>query len=194
VWMASRGFSARASLFAAVSEPLRPLLMARRLGELPTALSALDTALDAIDAPAFVVDRAGEILRANAKARALYERNRDWFQKSLTRAVDGTANECVWELTPLNAAGGSPGFLAILRARPQEIEVSALVQRATHRWTLTARQAQVLDLVARGLTNALIGESLAISRSTVEFHLSAIFDKAGVDNRATLIVRLSNLR
>ncbi len=44
--------------------------------------------------------------------------------------------------------------------------------------------------MALGLTNADIGLGLEIGESTVEFHLSAIFDKVGVDNRATLIARL----
>lgn len=56
-------------------------------------------------------------------------------------------------------------------------------------WNLTKRQGQVLALVARGLTNALIAESLGIAERTVEFHVTAVFDKAGVDNRATLIAR-----
>lgn len=48
----------------------------------------------------------------------------------------------------------------------------------------------MLDLVASGATNAAIAEALEIKERTVEFHLSAILDKAAVDNRATLIARL----
>ena len=61
------------------------------------------------------------------------------------------------------------------------------------RWRLTPRQAQVLDLVARGFTNALIADELGIGEGTVEFHLSAIFDKAGVESRAMLIARVHTL-
>jgi DNA-binding NarL/FixJ family response regulator len=59
---------------------------------------------------------------------------------------------------------------------------------------LTPRQIAVLDLVAKGLTNELIAEQLMIGKGTVEFHLSATFDKAGVSNRATLIVQLLDLQ
>ena len=51
----------------------------------------------------------------------------------------------------------------------------------------------MLDLVAHGFTNALIADDLGISEGTVEFHLTAIFDKAGVDTRAKLLIRLLQL-
>ena len=61
---------------------------------------------------------------------------------------------------------------------------------ASQRWNLTARQTEVLRWLAHGLTNGLIAQTLGISERTVEFHLKGIFDKAGVDNRATLLVKL----
>ena len=75
---------------------------------------------------------------------------------------------------------------------PEETSVrrAESLRSADLRWKLTTRQTQVLELVARGLTNDLIAEVLGIGRGTVEFHVSAIFDKAGVSNRATLIARL----
>jgi DNA-binding CsgD family transcriptional regulator len=41
--------------------------------------------------------------------------------------------------------------------------------------------------VAQGLSNTEVGQQLAISRSTVKFHLSSIFSKLGVSNRPELI-------
>ena len=75
---------------------------------------------------------------------------------------------------------------------PHETTTGNAIRLAIQHWKLTARQGEVLSLVARGLTNALIAEELGIGQGTVEFHLSAIFDKAGVANRASLIVRLLN--
>ncbi|MDN4474581.1 AAA family ATPase [Demequina sp. SYSU T00192] len=49
---------------------------------------------------------------------------------------------------------------------------------------LTAREAQVLGLVAEGLTNGQIGERLFISRKTASVHVSAILAKLGATNRA----------
>lgn len=49
---------------------------------------------------------------------------------------------------------------------------------------ITARELEVLRLVAGGCTNREISEQLVISEKTVERHLSNIFTKLGVTNRA----------
>jgi len=49
---------------------------------------------------------------------------------------------------------------------------------------LTAREIEVLRLVAAGRTNRLIAEALSLSEKTVDRHLSNIFDKLGVSSRA----------
>ena len=96
----------------------------------------------------------------------------------------------MWDLTPLRGAGTPVGFLAIRRPPSREIAIADTLRIATRRWKLTTRQLEVLELVVRGRTNDGIAETLRIGKGTVEFHLSAIFDKAGVCNRATLIVRM----
>jgi DNA-binding NarL/FixJ family response regulator len=48
---------------------------------------------------------------------------------------------------------------------------------------LTAREAEVLALVADGLTNARIGRRLWVTEQTVKFHLSNVYRKLGVSNR-----------
>jgi pimeloyl-ACP methyl ester carboxylesterase/DNA-binding CsgD family transcriptional regulator len=53
---------------------------------------------------------------------------------------------------------------------------------------LTARERQVLALMTRGLGNADIADSLAISEKTVRNHVSNMFDKLGVWTRAQAIV------
>lgn len=55
--------------------------------------------------------------------------------------------------------------------------------------SLTRREREVLDLVARGLSNAHIAARLFISPRTVRNHLTHIFDKLGVTRRAEAIVR-----
>jgi pimeloyl-ACP methyl ester carboxylesterase/DNA-binding CsgD family transcriptional regulator len=54
---------------------------------------------------------------------------------------------------------------------------------------LTAREAAILGLLCEGLDNRQIGARLAIAEKTVRNHLTRIFDKFGVRNRAQLIVR-----
>jgi DNA-binding NarL/FixJ family response regulator len=48
---------------------------------------------------------------------------------------------------------------------------------------LTAREREILSLVADGLTNARIGSELWVTEQTVKFHLSNIYRKLGVSNR-----------
>src|SRR4249919_3767790 len=51
---------------------------------------------------------------------------------------------------------------------------------------VTAREAEVLALIARHLTNAEIGEALFISTRTVETHVSALLRKLQLSDRRSL--------
>jgi DNA-binding CsgD family transcriptional regulator len=57
-------------------------------------------------------------------------------------------------------------------------------RQARHVAGLTERELQVLLLVAEGRTNREIAEALVLSENTVARHLTSIFTKAGVENRA----------
>jgi DNA-binding NarL/FixJ family response regulator len=48
---------------------------------------------------------------------------------------------------------------------------------------LTAREVEVLRLLALGLTTREIGERLVISRKTVEHHVEHVYTKIGVSTR-----------
>ncbi len=52
---------------------------------------------------------------------------------------------------------------------------------------LTEREVEVLALVAKGCTNREIGDRLSISEKTVTNHLTHIFRKADLDNRAAAV-------
>ncbi|MEM7541262.1 MAG: response regulator transcription factor [Pseudomonadota bacterium] len=49
---------------------------------------------------------------------------------------------------------------------------------------LTRRQREVLNLLAKGFSNAAIADALGLSVSTVKSHVSTLFEALGVDNRA----------
>jgi DNA-binding NarL/FixJ family response regulator len=54
---------------------------------------------------------------------------------------------------------------------------------------LTAREVQVLELLAEGLANKAIAERLAISDQTVKFHVASIYGKLGAVNRTDAVRR-----
>jgi DNA-binding NarL/FixJ family response regulator len=52
---------------------------------------------------------------------------------------------------------------------------------------LTARESEVLDLLGHGLSNKMIARELHISEHTVKFHISSVYSKLGVSNRAEAV-------
>jgi len=58
---------------------------------------------------------------------------------------------------------------------------------------LTPRETDVLDLLARGLTNKAIGQRLEISPNTVKFHVNAILAKLDAQSRTEAVVRATQL-
>jgi DNA-binding NarL/FixJ family response regulator len=54
---------------------------------------------------------------------------------------------------------------------------------------LTAREVQVLELLAEGLPNKAIAARLGISDQTVKFHVSSISGKLGARNRTDAVRR-----
>ena len=62
-----------------------------------------------------------------------------------------------------------------------------------HDGGLTAREADVLQLLAEGLTNREIGGRLYISQKTVGTHVAHIFDKLDVHTRVEAASRAQQL-
>jgi len=65
----------------------------------------------------------------------------------------------------------------------------------SHPAGLTPRQVEVLELVAKGMTNSDIAEHLFVSPKTVDHHVSALLAKLGVSSRkeAAAIARNQDL-
>jgi DNA-binding NarL/FixJ family response regulator len=58
-----------------------------------------------------------------------------------------------------------------------------LPTRKTHPAGLSAREVEVLRLIADGLTDAQVAEKLVLSPRTVNAHLQSIYNKIGVNSR-----------
>jgi DNA-binding CsgD family transcriptional regulator len=70
-----------------------------------------------------------------------------------------------------------------LGAAPEVLRLQDL-SRVPATGLLTGREAQVLRLVATGMTNRAVAAELFLSEKTVARHLSNIFTKLGVSSRA----------
>lgn len=85
------------------------------------------------------------------------------------------------------------------RATPNVIQLlSELEQEAgepkPNSFGLTARELEVVGLVAEGLPNRDIAKKLEITEETVKRHLTNIFDKVGMSNRVELALFAINHR
>jgi DNA-binding CsgD family transcriptional regulator len=176
-----------AILNAVVPSLQRRLSVERRMRVGSRTSIALHAALDHIGTPAFVLDEAGRVHEANHAGSALLKEAPRAVLAALIDVVARRPSSLKFDLTPLHEQGTTIGWLAILRADPDQGRLPCLVGRAAARWGLTPRQRQVLDLVTRGMTNSSIAAALRVGERAVELHVSAIFDRAGVESRSALV-------
>ena len=83
----------------------------------------------------------------------------------------------------LLAEGDSLLFPAAIR------RLAARQTRAPRDLDLTAREAEILRAMARGLSNAEIADALVVSLETVKTHVSAILAKLGARDRTQAVIR-----
>jgi DNA-binding NarL/FixJ family response regulator len=129
-----------------------------------------------------VAEAENEILRyAEAGVSALVLRDASLEDLAATvRSVVG--GECCCD----------PRVAAVLLRR-----VAALgpVSRAQERDpNLTAREREISEMVARGLSNKQIARELSVSVSTVKTHVHSLLEKLGVHRRSDVGARLHRLR
>jgi DNA-binding NarL/FixJ family response regulator len=112
-------------------------------------------------------------LRAGARGYVLKEADED----ELIRAIRAVGNgEAIFSPA---VAGRVLAYFAAPRPNP-----------VTHAFpTLTEREREVLHLIARGQTNPVIARELGLSPKTVANHVSNIFGKLQVVDRAEAIIR-----
>jgi DNA-binding NarL/FixJ family response regulator len=82
----------------------------------------------------------------------------------------------------------SPRIAGALLRRVQQRALERAPADAAASEQLTARQLEILELIANGLTNKEIAVRLAIRHATVKNHVHHIFGKLGVHSRAAATV------
>ena len=117
------------------------------------------------------------------RSRAVWERLGGRYETARCRLQLGRALRALGDhasaITELAAARCS---FAELRAAPAEREAADLISPA-HPGGLTAREIEILRLVAAGKTNPEIAAELYLSGKTIARHLSNIFTKLDVTSR-----------
>ncbi|SDT36344.1 two component transcriptional regulator, LuxR family [Streptomyces sp. TLI_053] len=107
--------------------------------------------------------------------------------------VKGAGREEVLHAVRTVAAGGAV-FGADVAERITTLLAGARVREAGQLFpALTAREAEVLDLVARGLDNRRIARELVVAEKTVRNHVTHIFEKLHVATRAEAVARARDM-
>jgi HD-GYP domain-containing protein (c-di-GMP phosphodiesterase class II)/DNA-binding CsgD family transcriptional regulator len=122
----------------------------------------------------------GDALSPAGRVLAVADAYRSWLEPRPHRPA-ATTDEVKGRLRAEVRAGRLDGGVvdAVLRAAGHRVP-----SRADWPAGLTAREVQVLRLVARGRTDRQIADELVISRKTVGHHVEHIYAKTGVANRA----------
>ncbi|EZP55768.1 response regulator transcription factor [Sphingomonas sp. RIT328] len=158
-------------------------------------------ALDTSGRPALAVDRAGTPQWLTPAASLMLER----LFPGWSSAAGGLPDPVRAALRDLQAAPPAPGARIAVAAGERTLEATLLRCTAAGQWVfrlaerhegeeramlaaqhgLTAREAEVLLWISRGKQNREISDILQISPRTVNKHLEQIFEKMGVENRAS---------
>jgi two-component system, NarL family, nitrate/nitrite response regulator NarL len=84
--------------------------------------------------------------------------------------------------------------VTVLDARSAAAVAAQLREPANTDHALSAREVEVLRLVADGLSNPEIGKALFVAASTVKTHLERAYAKLGVSDRAAAVARAKDLK
>ena len=109
----------------------------------------------------------------------------------ILRAVEAGATGYLLKETPREELFGAVRATALGKSVLSPTVASRLVGRARDpgEKSLSAREIEVLMLVAKGTSNKLIARELEIGETTVKTHLLHIFSKLGVDDRTAAVTR-----
>jgi DNA-binding NarL/FixJ family response regulator len=150
------------------------------------AVAALEEAMEHIDMAAFLLAPSGEVLLCNAAGSALRMLG-PHTDAELRRAVAGEL-PTLFALHAVEVRGEPDHHLVLLRnTRSSRLDRA---RAAARKWGLTTRQSEVLGELAEGRTNRQIAAALGCAVSTVELHVTAIFEKSGCNNRAAVVAML----
>ncbi|MGW4333109.1 response regulator [Rhodococcus koreensis] len=106
----------------------------------------------------------------------------------VVRAIDaGAIGYLLKDSTPQEIFAAVRGAAAGQSVLSPPVASRLLQQMQRPEEALTPREAELLTLLAKGMTNKELGKALFISEATVKTHLAHIYSKLGVDTRAAAV-------
>jgi DNA-binding NarL/FixJ family response regulator len=128
------------------------------------------------------------VLTASTSDRLLVETVEAGARGFLTKDMDG-------EMLRRSIIGAARGELAMTRRRARLVTdyLAARRQRSPLELGLTDREVEIIRLVADGLTDREIAETLVLSRRTVEGHVARLIHKFGARNRTEAAARYRSM-
>ena len=152
--------------------------------ELQTGLAA--AALGRLDAAVRDLEAAVSICDANG-ARGYAVQARVELAAALARRQAPASGDLALAQAVLDAAAGEAEQLGMVPFTKRIDQLrSRLPATSAGRSSLSPREVEVAQLVARGLTNKQIGETLFVSERTAENHVQHILVKLGFSNRSQI--------
>ena len=178
----------------------KPIVLAELLARLKVHLgnariaAGAQGALDASNRPLLALDGEGRVLWTTPKSAAILDRRfgvavggqlPPALASQLQRLAKGEAR------VKQDFADGRVEFAAVAtKGEERHFRLTETLEGAdekllAQRHGLTEREAEVLLWISRGKANREISEILGISPRTVNKHLEQIFEKMGIENRAS---------
>jgi DNA-binding NarL/FixJ family response regulator len=129
-----------------------------------------------------------EALRAGARSYLTKDADRTDIARALQAAVGGlTVFDPRVQATLLAAASPARGGSAAPGTAPAASGTAPAARAPEPPDGLTQREAEILGLIAQGLTNGEIAERLFLSNHTIKTHINRIFAKTGSRDRVAAI-------
>jgi DNA-binding CsgD family transcriptional regulator len=195
---------------------LTPRVGRTKLAPLPSAMAplpreVLGVIVDRLALAVFVF-RQNKLVYSNSSGELLESRLRSRYRIELEVMLRdhlkaffdplGDRSRAVEESGPrvtlLTATNGEPFQIHVVRATRNGSHVAVTVRAVgaeidgfRRRYRLSAREAQVAELVLHGYRNIEIAATLGITAGTTKKHLTHIYDKVGVNTRSQLQSRLT---
>jgi len=176
------------AMLEALVEPLLVRMrIERSLIAAPRIHVGIEQTMQFVRAPSILVDARGRIHATNKAAGEWTASTRDEVLAEIASVLSTRLPSPKVVVQSAGISEGTERFLAMLAPQSDDERREQAAALAGLRWQLTPREVHILKRVVDGAANAQIATELQISEQDAEQTLSAIFNRARVTNRSSLV-------